>query len=156
MDLRKIHFKNFFATDKIINQEILSLKDLKITFLRKIMFNKKNFWKGRSVARCREPANVIYCYITILIQPEKNSLLAMSPYLPANEFYKLIKKIVSWNINGRDKTLDFVLKNSLNADLYLLQEVKASNNLMKKIDNFLIKLIKLMEKKRNILIVSFL
>ena len=26
--------------------------------------------KGRSVARCREPVNVIYCYITILIQPE--------------------------------------------------------------------------------------
>ena len=41
-------------------------------------------------------------------------------------------KIVSWNINGRDKTLDFVLKNSLNADLYLLQEVKASNNLNEK------------------------
>ena len=41
-------------------------------------------------------------------------------------------KIVSWNINGRDKTLDFVLKNSLNADLYLLQEVKVSNNLNEK------------------------
>ena len=26
--------------------------------------------KGRSVARCLEPVNVIYCYITILIQPE--------------------------------------------------------------------------------------
>jgi len=26
--------------------------------------------QGRSVARCREPFNVIYSYITILIQPE--------------------------------------------------------------------------------------
>ena len=39
--------------------------------------------KGRSVARCPEPVNVIYCYITILIQPEAQiSLLDESVLSP--------------------------------------------------------------------------
>jgi len=39
--------------------------------------------KGRSVARCREPLNVIYCYKTILIQAETLisllDVIALSP-----------------------------------------------------------------------------
>ena len=48
--------------------------------------------KGRSVARCREPANVIYCYITILIQPEALiSLLGESVLCPPMSPDMLIK-----------------------------------------------------------------
>ena len=48
--------------------------------------------QGRSVARCREPANVIYCYITILIQPEALiSLLGESVLCPLMSPDMLIK-----------------------------------------------------------------